>query len=217
MRNVSGNPFTAEQVAERQRTILGQPVRIRPMATLTEEALAVSNWIRGTIGSGRPPSTDVSEVPEIIGISLKHPDLYRRQVEMGIQIAGKDAALSVRDREIAVLRVGWLCQAPFEWNAHVLIGRSRGGLSDEEIERTTQGSAAEGWSRHDRAILKAVEELLSDAYISDETWATLAESYDDKQLLELPALVGVYQTTAYVQNSVRYRLNEASTDGLMAR
>ncbi len=61
-----------------------------------------------------------------------------------------------------------------------------------------------------------MDELHTDAMISDETWAVLAETLSDKQLIELPILVGVYQGTAYLQNSLRIPLMKHNP-GLMAR
>ncbi len=52
-------------------------------------------------------------------------------------------------------------------------------------------------------MVRAVEELRNDAMISDATWAELAKTYDDKQLIELPMLVGQYTTVAFYQNSLR--------------
>jgi hypothetical protein len=65
-----------------------------------------------------------------------------------------------RDRELAVLRIGWLCRAPYDWGEHVDIGW-RCGVTRAEIPQIIAGSAATGWSLHDRAILRGVEELLS--------------------------------------------------------
>jgi hypothetical protein len=78
------------------------------------------------------------------------------------------------------------------------------------------GSAAPGWGEHDRAVLCAVEELLGNAMISDETWAILAKTYDERQLIELPILVGQYLGVAYLQNSARVVLPEGYA-GLAAR
>ena len=93
---------------------------------------------------------------------------------------------------------------------HVHVGKRLAGLSTEDIERVTVGSSATGWTEHERALLRAVEELLADAMISDETWAILARGLNDKQLLEFPLLVGFYQSIAYLQNSVRFRLGRAA-------
>ena len=134
---------------------------------------------------------------------------------IGIQIVGPKAALPRREAELAILRIGWLLRAPFEWGEHVAIGK-RFGLTDDEVERITVGSSAPGWSEHDQAILRGVEELLHDTYVSDETWDILARSRNDAQLLEFPVLVGLYVTTAMHQNAMRLRLH-AGNAGLKRR
>ncbi len=159
-------------------------------------------------------STRLRNLPEIMRTMLRHPHLFARQVDVGLQLLSQ-GALPVRDRELVILRIGWLCQAPYEWGEHVLIARKQ-GIASEDIERITQGSDAPGWSEHEQALLKATEELHADAMISDATWATLARRLDERQLIELPILIGQYQTVAYYQNSLRLRLHEGNL-GLKAR
>ena len=79
-------------------------------------------------------------------------------------------------------------------------------LTDEEVARVQQGSSAPGWSAHEAAILRGVEELIGDQAMSDETWNTLAKSWEEPQLIEFPMMVGQYVATAFVQNSLRIRL-----------
>ena len=105
-----------------------------------------------------------------------------------MQLLGQ-GALAARDRELAILRIGWLCQAPYEWGEHVHVAKTVGILSDE-IERITVGSTAPGWCEKDAAILRATEELYADAMISDDTWAVLETHFDTQQLIELPIVVG---------------------------
>jgi len=159
-------------------------------------------------------ATDVWNLPEIVSTMLHHGDLFAVQTDIGIQLLAR-GALTPRDRELAVLRIGWLCQAPYKWGEHVMVAK-KVGISSEEIERITQGSDAAGWTAHERAILCATEELYRDSMISDATWAVLSSSLDERQLIELPILVGQYQTVAYYQNSLRLRLHEGNA-GLNAR
>jgi alkylhydroperoxidase family enzyme len=158
--------------------------------------------------------TQLANLPEIVRTMLRHPDLFVKQTDIGIQLLG-EGTLPARDRELAILRVGWLCKAPYEWGEHVHIAK-KAGVTSEEIERITHGSAAAGWDEHERAILQATEELLENAIICDETWNILAKRFDDKQLIELPILIGQYQTVAYYQNSLRLRLHEGNL-GLKSR
>ena len=79
-----------------------------------------------------------------------------------------------------------------------------------------EGSDAAGWSPLDAALLRAAEELHAESMIRDTTWADLAISLDERQLIELVLLVGHYKTVAYYQNALRFRL-PAGNDGLFAR
>lgn len=156
----------------------------------------------------------LAKLPEIMGTMLRHPQLFERQTEIGLQLLGR-GALKPRERELAVLRIGWLCRAPYEWGEHVHVAKNI-GISSEEIERITQGSSAPEWNELERAILQAVEELHGNAMISDATWNILQQYFNEQQLIELPILVGQYQTVAYYQNSLRLQLHEGNL-GLKAR
>ncbi len=128
-----------------------------------------------------------------------HPDLARRWLVFGNHILGK-STLPERDREIAILRIGWLCRSAYEWGQHVVIGK-RCGLDDDEIERIAEGPDAAGWSALDQAILRATDDLHSDAFVSDAHWAALAEHYDTKQLMDFVFTVGQYNLVSMALNT----------------
>jgi 4-carboxymuconolactone decarboxylase len=195
----------------REAEVLGKPQRIAPLGPdeFEGEAKALIVGVRESLGL-----SEHSAMPPVFGVMLKHPGLFRCQMEMGLQLLGK-GALGARERELAILRVGWLCRAPFEWGEHVDVAK-RYGVTDEEIQRVTQGSSAPGWTEHEAAVLRGVEELLGDQMISDETWDVLARSWSERQLIEFPTLIGQYVATAYLQNSLRIRL-AAVNSGLRHR
>lgn len=143
---------------------------------------------------------DSRPFPDVSLITLRHPGMFKGQMVLGIELA--KGAIPGRDRELAVLRLAWLARAPFEWSEHVDIGKAF-GLTPEEIERVLEGSAAPGWTEHESAILRGVEELVADHCMSDSTWDTLAKSWDETQMLEFPLLVGSYLMTALQQNSLK--------------
>ena len=203
----SGSAF---DIRAREALILGKPPRIAPLGPneMGKEAVESARALRKAASA---PASDV--VTEFTATMLRHPVLYQRYTELGVQLFA--GALSPRDRELIILRTGWLCKAPYEWGEHVKGGK-RVGLTQEEIERVTKGSAAVGWDEHDRAILSAVEQLRDDAMVSDETWEVLARRLDERQLIEIPILVGQYQGLAYLQNALRLRL-DGENPGLSAR
>ena len=73
-----------------------------------------------------------------------------------------------------------------------------------------------GGAQHEAAILRGVEELLSDHALSDATWEALASQWSDAQLIEFPMMVGQYVANAFVQNALRVAL-ESDNPGLIRR
>jgi alkylhydroperoxidase family enzyme len=195
----------------RQQEIVSKPPRIAPLRPdeIGEEAHAITKRIRAAAGTS--PSNDI---PEYVATMLRHPSLYEQHVALGTELLG-NGALSARQRELAVLRTGWLCGAPYEWGEHVGIAK-RAGLTSADIERVTQGSEAPGWNVEDRAVLRAAEELHSNAMIADQTWSELETFLNDRQLIELPYVIGNYTKVAFLQNALRLRLGR-SNPGLSAR
>jgi 4-carboxymuconolactone decarboxylase len=192
----------ASEIDAREAELLGKPQRIEPLseAQFDAEARTLINRLRKSLGAG-----EALQIPEVFGVMLRDPGLFRCTMQTGLQLMDKGALLP-RERELAILRVGWLCRAPYEWGQHVEIAK-RFGVTAEEIERVTGGSAAAGWSEHDKAIIAGVEELLSEQLIRDATWDVLARTWTERQLLEFPVVVGQYFTIALQQNSLRLRLN----------
>src|ERR1700730_14949562 len=206
---------SAEDLLRREELILGKSPRISPLELheIAEVALENTRNIRRATGNSSP-ILSTADVPEVVRTLLRHPDLYQRVAAVSIQLIGS-GTLTARDRELVILRTAWLCQAPYAWGEHVRVGK-RFGLNTEDVERVTQGSSAPGWDEDERALLRATEELHSDAMISDATWEILSKRLDDKQLFELPVLVGQFTTVAYFQNALRLRLAPDNI-GLRAR
>ncbi len=148
----------------------------------------------------------------IFATLVRNPGLFRRWLPFGGKLlAGK---LPPRDRELLILRTAVLCQADYEWGQHTLIGRSV-GVSDEEIERLRSGPDAPGWNDFDATLLRAADELHQTARISDATWEALAARYDERQLIEVPMVVGHYHMVAFALNSLGVPL-EPGVHGLDA-
>ena len=136
---------------------------------------------------------------------VRHPGLMRRWLPFGGKLmAGR---ISARERELLILRTGWNCRSEYEWGQHVRLGQSA-GLTDPEIARVTKGPDDPGWDAFNATLLRAADELHTDFRISDATWAKLTERYDERQLIELPMLVGHYHLVAMTLNSLGVELDD---------
>jgi alkylhydroperoxidase family enzyme len=203
-----------EEAGGRQQQILADGPRIEPLKPdeMDEHALVLNHQIREMANRDLVERT-LENLPQIVPTMLRHAGLFEVWTATGLHLS-LHGAISPRERELAVLRIGWLCGAPYEFGEHVFIAYGA-GIAAEEIDAVKTGSSDPCWSPHERAILAAVEELHSGAMISDATWDMLSQSWDEKQLIELPVLVGHYQQTAYVQNAIRLRLHPGN-EGLLA-
>jgi alkylhydroperoxidase family enzyme len=117
------------------------------------------------------------------------------------------STLSPRDREIVILRIGWLCQAEYEWGQHVIIGKDV-GMTDEEIASIKEGASASVWNEHESLLINATDELHTDAFISDETWNGLAKNYSDQQMMDLVFAVGQYNLVSMALNTFGVQLDD---------
>ena len=205
--------FCAAEILKREEYIRGRPPRLPtlPPEERTQRQQELLDEISMVVVDGvRKPREDKLALE----ILIRHAELYKAHMEVAQKYLS-DCEMDIRDRELAILRLAWLSRAPFEWGSHVKIAK-RNGVTAQEIERLIEGSSAPGWSKQDRAIVRAVEELHSDSMITDETWSDLQQFYNDKKLIELVILAGQYKTVAYYQNSLRLPL-PAGNMGLLAR
>lgn len=161
-----------------------EPLELDQMSDDQRELVSAS-------GRGRPLN--------IFATLVRAPGLYRRWSPFGGKLL-RGGKLSERDRELVILRTALRCDATYEWGQHVGIARAA-GITDDEILRVAAGPDAAGWSDHDAALVRAVDELQDDHCLSDDTWATLAATYGDEQMLELLFLSGHYALLAGVLNS----------------
>ena len=121
-------------------------------------------------------------------------------------ILGK-STLDPKERELVILRIGFLCNAGYEWGQHVVIARQV-GLTDEEILLAKSGPRSLGISTLYGLLLQATDELHGDAHIADATWQGLLEHYNTQQMMDLVFTVGQYNLVSMALNSFGVQLDD---------
>lgn len=152
------------------------------------------------------PFVAQGRVFNVFGTLLNHPDLFRRWLVFANHILGK-STLSLRDREILILRIGHLAGCGYEWAQHVGIAK-QAGMSDDEIRAVREGERAECWTGKEQALIGATDQLKRDTHISDGVWSALASHYDTKQIMDIVFTVGQYNMLAMALNSLGVQLDE---------
>ena len=187
--------MTSSVTAEPGGVRLDKP-RIEP---LRQKAAEVMQQQRGT-------RVDPEQIINIYAVMANHPDLAQAWSAFGRYIR-LNSTLPPRERELVMLRIGWLCQAAYEWSHHSILG-IEAGLTQEEVLRIMKGPKAEGWSEFDRTLLRAGDELHGDSFITDNTWEALAARYSTKQLMDLVFTVGQYNLVSMALNSFGVQLDK---------
>ena len=141
----------------------------------------------------------------IFRVMMNHPDLTRRWTVFAGHILRKQT-LPPRDRELLILRIGWLNQAEYEWAQHVEIAK-RSGITEAEIERVKQGPGA-SWIPSEAALLQAADDLYEHSVVSDETWAKLVATYSTEQVMDAVFTIGQYNLVSWALNSFGVPLDD---------
>ncbi len=142
----------------------------------------------------------------VIGVLAHHPELTTAYNQL-IRHALYFTTLTVRQRELVILRVAHLRDSLYEWAQHVYQA-GLAGITPEEVARVREGADAEGWVPLERALLSAVDELVSDARIAEETWAALAAELDTRQLMDVVFTVGTYDVFAMALRTFDVQLDD---------
>jgi alkylhydroperoxidase family enzyme len=130
-------------------------------------------------------------------VLVQHPGIYRIFLPF-IDKVIRGSNLPPRDREILCLRTLSLGNDVYEAHHHVTIARKT-GMTDVEIEAARTGGA--GLGQFDQCLMRAAEEIVRQQFVSDGTWACLAERYSREQLMETVFVVGCYTIMATITRS----------------
>ena len=143
----------------------------------------------------------------VVKTLARHRDFYLRYTTFNIHTRFL-STLPLRDKEILILRIAWLCYSNYEWSWHARGAKHGGLLSDDEINRIMEGPNAQGWDPFDAILLRAVDELYIDTFITDETWKALNKRYNTHQIMDLVFTIGNYNMLAMVINSFGVQLED---------
>lgn len=110
-------------------------------------------------------------------------------------------SLSLRQREILILRTTAKLRAEYEWGVHVGFFAEKARFSAAEIHATVHGDAS-AWPAADEAVLiEVTDALVATGTVDDALWQKAAEHYKADQMIEILALVGFYHLVSFTVNA----------------
>jgi AhpD family alkylhydroperoxidase len=150
-------------------------------------------WAIGVAGGGGPP--------HLFTTLARHRRLFRRWLGFASALM-PGGLLPQADTELVILRVAHDTGCEYEWHHHERLALTA-GVSAEEVQRVREGHDAPGWSRRQRLLLRAADELHAERTISSALWSELRWLMSDAELIELCLLIGHYEMLAMTLNSLR--------------
>jgi alkylhydroperoxidase family enzyme len=172
-----------------------------------------ARWTRQRRGGDEPriaplPATPGAPAANVFRTFARNPpaDALRNAVGRHIR---DETSLMPRHRQLLIMRVGVVDRSEYEWAAHSRIGRQV-GMNDADVARIIAGPTAPGDALETR-LLRAVDELIRDNAVADDTWTALEAALTLPQLLDTLITVGGYRSATYAINSAGVQL-----DGNMA-
>ena len=109
------------------------------------------------------------------------------------------STIDSRLREMAILQVGYVARAAYEWSHHIKIGRDF-GVTDDDVRAIIAESEGRdsGLPDLDRAVLRAAREMTRDLRASDETFATLKRAFNHDELVQLLLVIAHYNAVVRI-------------------
>lgn len=112
-------------------------------------------------------------------------------------------SLAADIREICICRVALLNGADYEWEHHLPILRSEGGLGEHAIKELTAGRTQKGENRAEQPIEKGLSEaqwavvdytdsMTRNVQVPDEIFAKLKQWFGKQEIVEITATVAAY-------------------------
>lgn len=112
-----------------------------------------------------------------------------------------------RQRELVILRMGWNCQARYEFGQHTLYGLAN-GVTTEEVSAVTRPLSEHNWSDEDRVLLQMADDLHTDDCVSDATWAELVARWSTPEVMEFVMAALCYRVVSGFLNTCGVELDE---------
>lgn len=110
----------------------------------------------------------------------------------------RDSPLSMREREIVILRTTGRLRCGYEWGVHVTAFAVHVGLAHEQVAATVVRDSNGVWTGREALLVRVVDELCEHARLTAATLSEARAIWSEAQQLEIASLVGFYHTISFI-------------------
>jgi alkylhydroperoxidase family enzyme len=147
--------------------------------------------VRAVIDRLTPPGVDPLVLFRVLA---RDERLFARFAGGGLLDRGQ---LTLRERELAILRVTANYGSEYEWGVHVVAFARKAGFDAAHIHATRHGDAnAALWTARERALITLMDTLRTECTVPDAQFAALRAEFSEEAILELLLVHGFYRTVS---------------------
>jgi AhpD family alkylhydroperoxidase len=110
--------------------------------------------------------------------------------------------LSGRLREIVIIRIAYVNDAPYCLGQHIPALALADGMTRAECDALADWRATSLFSESERAALAFTDAMTRDIRVPDEVFADVRRHFDERQIVELSVLIGAYNMHTRVQEAL---------------
>jgi hypothetical protein len=146
---------------------------------------------------GAPPLT-------LFRVVARNPRVLSRMMAGGLLDRG---SVSLRQRELMILRTTARCGAEYEWGVHVAAFGAKAGWTPAELRASARGAGDDpAWAADERLIVRLADALHDANDVDDALWGELRSAFAEDQLVELVMLAGFYHSISFALRAFRVPL-----------
>jgi hypothetical protein len=166
--------------------------RIAPLQSPYEPAIQAA--FERIMPPGVPPL-------ELFRCVAQNPRVLQRMLAGGLLDPG---SISVRQRELLILRCTGLCRAEYEWGVHVAFFGAAAGFSQAQLANTYEPQiCSQLWDESECILLALADSLHAQTMVDDALWLRFGEYFTAPQQVECLMLIGLYHAVSFLVNGLR--------------
>lgn len=121
-----------------------------------------------------------------------------------VNLLDRGSPISMREREIIILRTCANNHCEYEWGVHVAGFADHVGLTTAQVEATC-AAVIDGtlWTEKEQTLMCVVDRLCAVGSVPDDLLEAFQSKWTLEEQLEILALVGNYHTISFVANTAR--------------
>jgi len=142
----------------------------------------------------------------IFQLLLRQPKLAKGVNDLLMSLLAAEH-LGHRQRELVIMRIGWKTGSVYEWAQHWEIARAFGVNEEDLLALRCEGPPV-GFDERDAATIRAVDDVLEQGFLSQETWQACRLAFDNDELvlLELVSSIAAWHMVSIVLKSLEVPL-----------